>query len=462
VQEKSNKMSLNVNRSIQDAFYRYKMPKLQAKVEGKGNGVKTVIPNMVDIARALGRPPTYCCKYFGCELGAQTQFNVKDERYIVNGAHDAAKLQDMLDGFIKKFVLCEKCENPETVLKVLPKRGIINSSCKACGHNFVVDMRHKLSTFILRNPPEQDLDKAGTSLTKKQDKKSVRKENEANNKDKDECDGFGGGSNGNANGDDDDEEWSTDVTAEAIKERMKDLSSGVKGLAMDDDMEKPESERINIFHAFLSIKSNDGKDGLDVPTIKEVHAEAERLEVTNKAPLVLCEVLLNTEEVAKKIKMHKIMFLKFTNENQKAQKYLLGGIEKLIEMKRDALLPKVAVIFKTLYDEDILDEEVIIEWHKKVSKKYVPKELAEKIHKNAAPFVTWLQEADEESESDSDTEIDFNDRVRGEGLVAAPTPAAAKAKSGSPEKNGKEDSPSKSDDAAAAKEEEDDVDIDDI
>ena len=43
-----------------------------------------------------------------------------------------------------------------------------------------------------------------------------------------------------------------------------------------------------------------------------------------------------------------------------AQKYLLGGIEKLIEMKRDALLPKVAVIFKTLYDEDILDEEVRI------------------------------------------------------------------------------------------------------
>lgn len=53
-------MSLNVNRNVQDAFYRYKMPRLQAKVEGKGNGVKTVIPNMVDIARALGRPPT--CK----------------------------------------------------------------------------------------------------------------------------------------------------------------------------------------------------------------------------------------------------------------------------------------------------------------------------------------------------------------------------------------------------------------
>ena len=34
------------------------MPRLVAKVEGKGNGVKTVIPNMVDIAKSLDRPPT--------------------------------------------------------------------------------------------------------------------------------------------------------------------------------------------------------------------------------------------------------------------------------------------------------------------------------------------------------------------------------------------------------------------
>ncbi len=79
------------------------MPRLIAKVEGKGNGVKTVIPNMVEIARALGRPPTYCTKYFGCELGAQTQFDFKNDRYIVNGSHEAAKLQDMLDGFIRKY-----------------------------------------------------------------------------------------------------------------------------------------------------------------------------------------------------------------------------------------------------------------------------------------------------------------------------------------------------------------------
>lgn len=49
--------SVNVNRNLTDQFYRYKMPKLIAKVEGKGNGIKTVIVNMVEIAKALNRPP---------------------------------------------------------------------------------------------------------------------------------------------------------------------------------------------------------------------------------------------------------------------------------------------------------------------------------------------------------------------------------------------------------------------
>jgi short-subunit dehydrogenase involved in D-alanine esterification of teichoic acids len=42
------------------------------------------------------------------------------------------------------------------VLKVNAKKGVINASCKACGHNYNLDMRHKLTTFIvkvLQSPP---------------------------------------------------------------------------------------------------------------------------------------------------------------------------------------------------------------------------------------------------------------------------------------------------------------------
>merc|ERR1712062_570725 len=53
------------------------------------------------------------------------------------------------------------------------KRGILSASCKACGHSFTLDMRHKLTTFILKNPPDQKLNAQGTSLTERKDKKRL-------------------------------------------------------------------------------------------------------------------------------------------------------------------------------------------------------------------------------------------------------------------------------------------------
>merc|ERR1719470_242825 len=105
--------------------------------------------------------------------------------------------------------------------------------------------------------------------------------------------------------------------------------------------------------------------------------------------------------------------MRFTHENPKGQKYLIGGIEKTVATYEAALLPKVPHIFKELFEEDILEEEVIFEWAKKVSKKNVSKELAQKIHDKAAPFIKWLQEAEEEtSESDGDVEIEYDERAK--------------------------------------------------
>ena len=362
---------------------------------------------MSNSRRALARPPTYVTKYFGCELGAQTQFDIKAERYIVNGCHDAGKMQDMLDGFIKKFVLCEKCENPETVLKV--KKNMIGASCKACGHIFTLDMRHKLTTFIVKNPPEKDIDSQGSSQTEKKDRKKEKEEKKkGGNKN--------GGSDENNEDDDwgddaDDGVWISDTSAEAIAKRAQEqLTSGISGLVIDSDMEKTEEERINIFFKYVQVK----KGMINSAVAKEILAEAERLEIKNKAPMVLCELLFNDKMFKEKqLNKYTELLLRFTHENRKGQKYLIGGIEKTVESFEAALLPKVSHIFKELYDEDVLEEGVILEWAKKVSKKNVSKELAQKIHDKAAPFIKWLQEAEEEtSESDLDDPIiEYDDRA---------------------------------------------------
>lgn len=80
-----------------------------------------------------------------------------DDRYIVNGAHQTDRLRELLDVFIDKFVLCASCKNPETELRITGKgrHEDMKRDCKACGAHTDIDMRHKLVTFILKNPPKK-------------------------------------------------------------------------------------------------------------------------------------------------------------------------------------------------------------------------------------------------------------------------------------------------------------------
>ncbi len=132
---------------MDDPEYRYKMPTVFGKIEGKGNGIKTVIPNISDVGLALKRDPGEVNKFFGCELGAQTTYNAETDRAIVNGAHTDQVLQQNIHKYIELFVLCPNCRLPETEYKI--KSGAIYHKCMACGSKEMVDMSHKLCTYIL-------------------------------------------------------------------------------------------------------------------------------------------------------------------------------------------------------------------------------------------------------------------------------------------------------------------------
>jgi len=481
-------MALNVNRNIDDQFYRYKMPRLQAKVEGKGNGIKTVVVNAMEVAKALSRPATYPIKFFGCELGAQTQFDIKHDRYIVNGSHDANKLQDLLDAFIKKFVLCPACDNPETTLNPNQKKQIITQRCKACGNSGLLDMRHKLTTFILRNPPDAPLDGSEGGKKGKKSKKAAEGSEAApeaaNGKHKPSMNGDapssettegrdgekievpsaaknGKASDGPSGSDDDDDDWGEeDLTAEAKAARLSELGDAVKKLTMTDDLEKPEEERMRMFAEFLQDKLNAG----DLKTgMKDLLSEADRLEIREKAPLVFCDRIFNGKVLAQ-IKEHRLLLLSFCGNNIRAQKNLLKGLEILIGMPehRSALIPKVAHILKALYDSDIAEEEAILDWARKPSRK----DNSSEIRAKADPFIKWLAEAESEDDStdeddDGDLQVGFGSDAAAPKVEVVAPPAAdgrGDAKSAGVTANGH----AEDDDDAAAAEEDDDIDIDDI
>jgi len=104
-------------------------------------------------------------------------------------------------------------------------------------------------------------------------------------------------------------------------------------------------------------------------------------------------------------------------------------------------------VLKALYDADLLEEDVILAWSKKPSKKFVSKDISQQIHDKVVPFIKWLEEADEEtSEEEEELEVVYSSRSGGElKIESVPTNNGTKA--------AQQPEPA---------EEEDDIDIDDI
>lgn len=354
------------------------MPQLLVKVEGRGNGIKTVIPNMVDIAKALARPPSYPTKFFGCELGAQTSMDEKNERYIVNGAHDASRLRELLAAFIDKFVLCPSCKNPETDLYIT-KQDTIYRDCKACGHRQDVDMRHKLTTFILRNPPENKKKSKKTKGDKAKDGATSPKGDGAEEDDGAVAAGSddeltrkieAGAADISVDDKAADQGWSVDTSAEAVKNRQRTLQAGVQSLLQnedDDDAGEGEDSPYSQFEAWVATEARDGS-----ATDAEVYKKASEMGIDKKYKtmqflvqgLFTPATIVNPAEVEKHAPLFKKMIVQGSGEKgtEKHLKSVLGGIEIFVgllnpDMANEKTVPRVLMAF---YQADILDDEELL------------------------------------------------------------------------------------------------------
>ncbi|KAJ6396421.1 hypothetical protein OIU77_021454 [Salix suchowensis] len=416
-----------------DAFYRYKMPKMVTKVEGRGNGIKTNIVNMVEIAKALARPASYTTKYFGCELGAQSKFDEKNGTSLVNGSHETVKLAGLLENFIKKYVQCYGCGNPETEI-IITKSQMLQLKCAACGFVSDVDMRDKLTTFILKNPPESKKGSKDKKALRRAEKERL-KEGEAADEElkKLKKDGKKKGSSAKdvpakasstrkkanssdeerispthsqvdekeevvvAVDDDDDVQWQTDTSLEAARQRVQEQLSAATADMPREEKPKAENGSPSAHGALVNELKLDLQKGVSASQLKSTLSSLTGSAQENMDALfeALFEGVAKgfVKEVAKK----RNYLAAAVTQDEGSQMLLLRAIGAFCGKSGSSAVKEVALILKTLYDADVLEEEYVVQWYREGLK---GSDKDSQMWKNTKPFIEWLQNAESETEEE--------------------------------------------------------------
>eukprot|EP01041_Mallomonas_annulata_P009183 gene9183-19043_t len=388
---------------VEDPSYRYKMPRITAKVEGRGNGIKTVLTNIFEVALSLNREAPEITKYFGCEMGSQTTFSAELERAVVNGNHNAQDLQNKLSTYIEQFVLCKQCRLPETSYRI--KNGIIAQKCAACGSKDNCDMTHKLATFILNQYKKAKADKEKEKSEKGE--KGEKKKKEKKSKDEE--------GEGTAAADGETSAEGKEEKKVKKEKKSKKKKSDENG-EVDENVEEEETDSKAVdasIERFIIWQSQN-----PTPTTAQIIEELWSVQTCNGLPaadrvlIFLGAVFTETSLTDNSIEKYKDI-LSALASSQIQQRQLIAGCEWFCGTKYPKLIKMFPIMLKHLYDNELVEEDVLLEWAADYSKNdytveqsLINLDTLEQLKVAAQPFITWLQEAEEEGEDDEEEEVD--------------------------------------------------------
>jgi len=388
-----------------DTFYRYKMKQLSVQTIGNGKMIRTSFTNLDDVAKELKVPPDYIPHYLGKTIGAQVKYDKAKpvrERGYISGEHATAQLSNILVRFIREFVLCAKCKLPE--LEYTAKKNDLTMRCRGCGWRGNLSnqatMDEKFKRYVYTHPPP-----APVSLQSGKSKSSKRTESNGN--------GNGATSGGCSKSKPDSKPaakdavvWLSDTSESAMQERLETMvPDRLKDLVAIDGVagkvpEVVEKTPAQVLQDFLSSK----------PSSADLTAEIQRLQsehVLDKKALtqmIFDGLFAELGTMREKIKPNKGVLVKFVGSQPLAQAVLLSCIENKLasvdkSTKTDFITKKAILVFKELYDEDVLEEDTILQWfHAQDDTQGL-----DPLRKAAQPFCKWLEEAESESEDEDDS-----------------------------------------------------------
>jgi translation initiation factor 5 len=317
------------------------MPIIRTTIEGRGNGIRTLVSNMELVMKALDRPMEYGAKFISIELGTKSKCNLLQGSCVFAGNHSTEAISVCLDKFINMYVICTKCSNPETILRI--KKNNLVSKCLACGTEFKIDPSHQVFNFI-----KADISKKTVLEKKPPPKKKVEIYDPT-------------------------EPWTLGTSKHEVSLRKQQL---------------------------LNIDGNN----LVYPTenlLKYLQTGPSETEYTNEllklmesqswSATVLIKYVFATLFSDGNIKYNfnkKVIYLEYIVNTENDMVTVLMCIEKFIE-EHMKYVEDIVHILNGFYEFSVIDENVIIKWHNSKSK-VVSEELSKIIKDNSEPFVKWL------------------------------------------------------------------------
>jgi len=116
---------------------RFQLPELEIQKEGK----KTIVRNFGDILDKMNREPDEVVARLLRQIGAAGTY--EDRKLRLQGEHTKSTIQDRLDGYIERYVLCSECGRPDTHLDKENRTLVLK--CDACGGHRPVQARKQTS-----------------------------------------------------------------------------------------------------------------------------------------------------------------------------------------------------------------------------------------------------------------------------------------------------------------------------
>ena len=120
---------VNIPCSVTDPTYRYKRDKIEIVIQNTNGGI-TKLLNIDKIALQLGSTQEDILKFL--KKKANTSIIEKNGPFL-RKIENVDNLENILEEYISKEILCGNCNNPEFTAEKVDKTFL--KTCKACGHS---------------------------------------------------------------------------------------------------------------------------------------------------------------------------------------------------------------------------------------------------------------------------------------------------------------------------------------